>query len=408
MIGHQTNCRLCKSTKLEKYLDLGWHVPSDSFRKDKDTIQKKYPLQVCLCTDCGLSQLTYNVDPKELYQDDYPYESSTTEGGKKHYFEFAESVVDKFKLTNESLVIDIGSNVGVLLEGFKNKGAKILGIDPAQNIVDIANDRGIETLCEFFSEAVAKTVKDKYGSASVITGTNVFAHVDNLDDFMNGIKLLLNNNGVFIFESPNLKSLVKENAYSSVYHEHLSYLSLKPVMKFMEKHGLEVFHVEERDIHEGSFRVFVAKKGTRYIGDSVGAYVYQEDEAGIHKLETLKAFAEKAEKHKEELVKTIKELRNDGWLVVALSAPAKGATLVQYCKLEDDIAFATEKSTLKLGRFMPGTNIEVKPDKALDGMKVTVGLLLAWNFGAEIMRNNKAFQDNGNKFLIPFPEIRVV
>lgn len=408
-MAYRNNCRMCKSEDLEVYLDLGSQVPSDAFRGYKEEVQKKYPLEVTLCKNCGLSQLNYTVDPTELYQNNYPYESSITEGGKRHYFEFANKVVEKFKLTKEELIIDIGSNVGVLLEGFKNNGCKILGIDPAQNIVDKALIRGIPTICEFFGEKIAIEVLDKYGSASVITGTNVFAHVDNLDDFIKGVKTLLNNNGVFIFESPFLMSLVKENAYSSVYHEHLSYLSLKPVKQFMEKYDLEVFHIEERDIHEGSCRVFIAKKGTRYIGDSVGQYLSREDQSGIHDIVTLKVFADKAQKHRIDLVQLVSELRNENKAIALLSCPAKGSTLIQYCGFDTrDIAFGTEKSLLKQGTYVPGTDIQVISDSALLELMPNYAILLAWNFRNEIIKNNLEYLNRGGKIIVPFPKIEIV
>lgn len=410
MNGEQTSCRMCSSKNLEKYLDLGTHAPSDAFHVERDTIQRVFPLAVNLCMDCGLSQLSYTVPPEILYQQEYPYESSTTEGGKKHYFEFAKSVVDKFKLGKEDVVVDIGSNVGVLLEGFKNSGTRVLGIDPAQNIVKIANERGIETILGFFSREIAEKVRGQYGSASVICGTNVFAHVDDLDDFIKGIKELLSNNGVFIFESPNLMSLVKENAYSSVYHEHLSYLSLKPTIQFLAKHDMEVFHVEERDIHEGSFRIFIARKGSRFVGESVGQYLAREESAGIHDLDKLKEFSAKAYSHLREMADLIEKLKDQGKKIVLLSCPAKGMTEIQCLGLHRTIVeFGTEKSRLKIGKFCPGSDIEVKSDNALVGMTNTVGVLLAWNFGQEIMKNNQVFRNGeGNLFLLPFPEIKLI
>ncbi len=409
MIGPQSHCRLCKSTNLETYLDLGEHVPSDSFRTNKDEKQVKYPLEVNLCLDCGLSQLSYVVDPKVLYQNEYPYESSTTEGGKRHYFEFADSVVDKFKLTKDQLVVDIGANVGVLLEGFKNHGVKVLGIDPAQNIVDIANERGIETICEFFGEKVATQVLDKYGSASVITGTNVFAHVDNLDDFIAGVKILLNNNGVFIFESPFFSELVSGLEYDTCYHEHLSYLSLKPVIKFMERHGLEVFHVEERSIHGGSVRTYVARKGTRFIGESVGQYLSKELDSGIHDINKLREFASNVELNRIDLSNLLSDLKSQGKSIALLSCPAKNSTLLQYCQLGNEtFDFATEKSKLKIGRFTPGSSIEVFGDDELLKRQPDYAFVGAWNFLQEIMKNNKEYENRGGRFITHLPKPRII
>ncbi len=404
------NCRMCNSENLKTYIDLGAQPPSDEFLTKEQLSEPVtyYPLEVALCIDCGLSQLTYVVPPEKLYQNEYPYESSTTEGGKKHYFDFAEDVVKRFNLTQEDLTIDIGSNVGVLLEGFRNNGTKILGIDPAPNIVKIANERGIPTVCEFFNSDSAEKVEIEYGKASVITGTNVFAHVDNLKDFMRGIKLLLKEDGIFIFESPTILSLVKENAYSSIYSEHLSYLSLSPVIKFLNSLGFDVFDVEFRELHEGSIRVFITRKGKRKIEDNVYKYLAEEETLKIHEFETMERFGKMAQDHRKVLREVLSNIKAQGKTIAAVSMPAKGQTLINYCGLKGYIDFGTEKSKLKIGKYSPGANILVEPDNALLDKKVDFALLLAWNFADEIIKNNKSFSDAGGHFIIPFPSIRVV
>lgn len=410
-----TECRMCKSTNLEEYINLGHQPPSDAFLTKEQTKEAitHYPLNVVLCKDCGLSQLGYVVPPEILYQQEYPYESSTTEKGRKHYWDFADSVSAIANVMEGELVIDIGSNVGVLLEGFKNNGAKVLGIDPAPNIVKKANDRGIETICEFFSSDVAENVVKKYGEASVITGTNVFAHVNDLFDFMRGVYTLLEERGVFVFESPSLLELVKNNAYSSIYHEHLSYLSLKPVVKFAKRMGLEVVRVEKHDIHEGSFRVFITKSLDWPIDKSVNEYLEEEEKSGIHNIATLKEFGYRAYEHLRTLDKLVRKLKGekrDGESsIVLLSAPAKGMTIVNSLGWDYKlIEYATEKTPLKVGKFLPGGSIPVVEDKALLQSEPDYALIMAWNFQDEIIKNNMEYLKNGGKFIQLFPWIQVI
>lgn len=249
-------CRFCKSQKLSQYLDLGATPLADRFLSPEqlNEPEKYYPLVVMLCENCGLNQLNYTVDPKELYQDEYPYAMSLTKTGSDHYGSFAASVVKKFNLTQNDLVIDVGSNVGILLEGFKENGTKVLGVDPATNMAKIANERGIETIADFFVPSVATEIKKKYGPAKIVVGTNVFAHIFDHHQFVEALQAVLDEKGVFIFESPSFVNLVKNLEYDTIYHEHLLYLSLKPVANFFKQFGMEVFDVESYPIHGGSFR----------------------------------------------------------------------------------------------------------------------------------------------------------
>lgn len=401
---------MCKKEELEKILDLGFQAPSDEFRRE-DQLNKTtdlYPLELMYCKNCGLAQLSYVVPPQILYQNEYPYESSTTETGKKHYFDFANSVSKLFGLDSKDLVVDVGSNVGVLLEGFKNNGCRIIGIDPAKNIVEIAEKRGIPTYCAFFGREIAEKVKQIHGEVSVITGTNVFAHVNDLHAFMDAVKILLKEDGVFIFESPNMLDLYNNLGYDSIYHEHLSYLSLKPVKLFCESIDMEVIRVENYDIHQGSFRVFIARKGKKQVDPSVEEFLNKEQGASLHTVETMQNFANRAKKNATEIEYLIKKLKQDGKKIAAVSMPAKGQTLLQFVLSPELISFGTDKSKLKIGRYSPGLHIPVKSDDALLEEMPDYALLLAWNFADEIIKNNEEYRNRGGKFIIPLPEVRIV
>lgn len=411
-----TVCRMCKSPNLALYLDLGLTPPADQFRTalELDIPEIFYPLRVLMCENCGLSQLSHIVNPKVLYQFDYPYEQSMTKTGQVHWDSFAEYVINNLKLKKNDVVVDIGSNVGTLLGSFKKLGMKTVGIDPAPNIAEIANrEHGIETICDFFGMNSAKKVKKLVGLASVVVGTNVFAHIDNLDEVMLAVKSMIRDNGVFIFESPYFKHLVDNLEYDTIYHEHLSYLSIKPLVPFFAKFSMEIFLIMETHIHGGSIRVFVGKKGGRPIDTSVRRFLKIEKASKLHKKETMLNFAKRVRQNRDELMTVIEKLLHQGKKVAAVSAPAKGMTLLNYIGISNrHITLISEKARLKIGRFAPGGHggghIPVVSDKELLKMEADYALLLAWNFSKEIIDNLKDFSNKGGKFIIPIPSPRIV
>lgn len=404
-------CRMCKSTNLTQFLDLGFAPPSDQFRRKEQMREPvlHYPLEVMLCMNCGLVQLSYVVSPEILYRHDYPYESSVTKTGHQHWSEFAQSTVERLKLGSYDLVVDIGSNVGVLLEAFRANGTKILGVDPASNIALIAQRRGVETINEFFSDDVARQIVREKGQATVITATNAFAHIDDLDAFMSAVGILLKDHGVFIFEAPYFVNLVKNLEYDTIYHEHLSYLSVKPLIPFFRRFGMEVVDIQQRDIHGGSFRVWVAGAGKMSVSPAVDELINTENKMGLHKLETLNDFAVAVQQNRQELLWLLRSLKHDGKRLAGVSAPAKGMTLLNYSRIgTETLDFISEKSTLKIGRFTPGTHIPVVSDDELIKRAPDYALLLAWNFAEEIMENLKVYRAKGGKFIIPIPHPEVI
>ncbi len=405
------HCRMCDSQKLTDFLDLEHSPPSDRFLKEEElhTGEAHYPLKVLLCDECGFIQLRHVVSPVILYQINYPYEANITKRGKEHFYKMAEEVCKKFNLPKSSFVIDIGSNVGVLLSGFKIQGMRVLGVDPAKNIAEIANANGIETIPEFFGcEVVPQIVKSK-GKADIITATNVFAHIGNLNDFMKAIDMQLSERGVFVFEAPYFVDLFNHLEYDTIYHEHLGYLSIKPLVKFFNKHEMELFDVERVTIHGGSIRVFVGRKGVYQVSDNVNKLLTLEQETGIYNLESLRNFSKKVSQHRHDLISLLVDLKKQGKKIVGVSAPAKGNTLLNYCKIGTQyLDYLTEKSNLKIGTYSPGMHIPVVSDNRLLKDKPDYALLLAWNFADEIIKNNQEYVKQGGKFIIPIPEPKIV
>lgn len=404
-------CRMCRGKNLYCFLDLG-HTPlADEFKRPEQLLEPEtyYPLQIFICDDCGLAQLGRVVSPEVLYQNDYPYESSTTKAGREHWDRFAKSTVKRFNLSSNDLVVDIGSNAGVLLSAFQKHGVRIQGIDPAPNIAKIANDNGIDTVCDFFNTEAAKKIIGLKGHASIITGTNVFAHVDDLHAFVESVRVLLKKDGKFILEVPHFANLIRNIEYDTIYHEHLSYISMKPLVQFLKEFDMEVFDVEQVDFHGGSIRVFIGKNSQHVVSERVEDLLSLENSLHIYSHVVLDSFADAVRKNRNELLKMLYKIKLDGKKIVAVSAPAKGMTLLNYCKIGNElISFITEKSQLKIGKFTPGGHIAVVPDEMLLEVQPDYALLLAWNFADEIIKNLNEYRGRGGKFIIPIPAPHVV
>lgn len=390
----KTTCRLCKSENLVEFLNLGHHPHSDNFRKDKDLPETTYPLTLNQCQDCQFVQLGYTVSPEVLYDADYLYESSITKTADKHWTEFVESVINSTGISSGK-VLDIGSNDGTLLSKFKARGFDVQGIDPCDQIAEIARQRGIPTVTSLFTK---DSLTDKY---DLITGSNVFAHIDDLDAVIEDVKALLNPNGVFIFESPYLGDFIDQLEYSTVYHQHLSYLAIKPLVSFLDKFDMEIFNVEFSDIHGGCFRCYISRKGQSVVSDEVTNVCNSED----YPIEFLKNWGIECKKHSDKLFDIVYNLYKDGKVICCVSSPAKGMTQLNYTNINRYISFITERSKLKQGRYTPGGHIEIVGDDALIAKKPDVAILLAWNFSNEIIKNNSDYK---GIWIIPDKNIQII
>lgn len=368
-------CRLCKSKELVMFLDLGHHPHSDNFRKSKDLPETTYPLRLVQCQACQFVQLDFTVSPDVLYDSDYLYESSITKTADKHWNEFADTVITKIK-PGLGRVLDIGSNDGTLLSKFKERGMFVKGIDPCKDITDIANSRGIPTVTALFSKEALEGEK-----FDIITGSNVFAHIDDLDKVIEDVKALLNPDGVFIFESPYLGEFIKGLQNDTVYHQHLSYLAVKPLVEFLDKFDMEINDIDFTSIHGGCFRCYISRKSVRGTHPIVQETVDKEN----FTLDVLKDFAKKVEQNKIELMRIVLEFKKQGKKIVGISSPAKGMTLLNYTGIGKYLDFVTDVSKLKQGRYTPGNQLLIKSDKDLTGEEI--GICLAWNFFDEIKKN---------------------
>ncbi len=401
-------CYICSSTSLTNFLNLGNHPPPLNFVTKERLLDRNeaFPLQVFFCSNCGLVQLGDAVDPKIMFKE-YLYTSGISTAFRTHLESFAEKLVERFSPNKDDLVIDIASNDGTLLQFFKNSGLRVLGVEPS-NIADIAKENGIQTVNDFFNEEVAKQILDENGQAKIITITNAFAHIKDLDSLMNGIKILLKEDGVFVSESQYLVDIIEKLEYDTIYHEHLRYYCLKPLIQLFEKYNMEVFDCERISSHGGSIRVYASLKGKFTKSDNVKNIIDYEDKLKLSEIETYQAFAKKIYENKNKLIALLSKIKADGHNIVGISAPARSSTILNFCNINsENLDYIAEKSTLKIGKFTPGSHIKVVDDNQLVIDQPDFALLLSWHLSDSIVAK---IRDDGfkGKIILPLPEPKII
>lgn len=403
LIKKNSKCRAC-SGQLEEFLSLGKTALANSFLKKKDfDSENKFPLRVGVCRSCKLVQLMDVVDKKHLFSS-YVYFFSAMPAASKHFGDYADDVIRRFiKNPENDLVVEIGSNDGLLLKLFESKGCRnVLGVDPAKNIAKVAKENGVSTITDFFSEKLAKDIFRKEGRAKAIIGNNVIAHIDNWDDLAKGINKLLDDKGVFIFEAPYLMDMFKNLAYDTIYHEHLSYLAVAPLVKFFKQYKMDVFDIQATKRFGTSIRVFVGHAGSHKVKASVNKFLAEEKKAGFDKLKTYCKLAERIKTSKENLVAVLTGLKNKNFRVAAYGAPARGNTILNFCNIGPDfLDFATEELKSKIGFYTPGNHIPVKHIEEARKNPPDYYLMLTWNYKDQIFEKEADFIKRGGKFIIP-------
>ena len=406
-----TNCRTCKKKLLVKVLTLGPTPLANAFltREQVDQPELYFPLDVYFCEDCSMLQLGHVIS-SELLFGNYVYVSSTSPVFVKHFEDFAADTYERFSLNSDSLVIDIGSNDGIFLKPFKKNGTRVIGIEPAKKIASLAKSQGIPTLPHFFRIDIARKIVQKHGRADVITATNVFAHIDNLDEVITGLKILLKQDGVFIIEVPYVIDFLKKRYFDLVYHEHLSYWSVRTLITIFQRFEMVVFDVQTVSVHGGSIRVFVKNRnGFHKITQDVEKFLAQERRMKLAKEATYHAFAREIQENKIALLRLLGRLKVDGKRIAAYGAPAKGNTLLNFFSIGTEILdFVVDDSERKQGLFTPGKRIPVVSSKRMYADSTDYMLILSWNFSESVIKNHKKFKDGGGKFIIPVPKQKVV
>ena len=401
-------CQVCDYESLEPILFLGYLPPVNRMRiiGSQPCEEASYPAQILYCPRCHLVQLGLIVDAAILFSSEYPYTSSTTKILRENFAELYRECRTVVDLKKEDLVVDIGSNDGNLLSNFKD-GHKVLGVTP-EDIGKIAIERGIPTVLDYFKRDVVKDIISKQGKAKLITATNVFAHIENINEIVKCILELLTDDGVFISESHYLLSLIETLQYDTIYHEHLRYYSLHSLQYLLSMHGLEIIHAKRIPTHGGSLRVYAARKGKYPVLDTVAALLKEEKKVVLDK-SNLIAFRDRVVMSKLELYKILLEIKKKGGRIYGISAPSRASTLISYVGIDDGIldCVLEIKGSHKIGKYMPGTLIPVLEESKLYQDMPEYALLLSWHIADELAPKIKAKGFKGD-FIIPLPKPHIL
>jgi 2-polyprenyl-3-methyl-5-hydroxy-6-metoxy-1,4-benzoquinol methylase len=399
-------CRCCGGRRVELVIDLGDQPHCNRLVRPSlpAGIEPHYPLRLGFCHDCSMVQIDHTI-PKENMFSDYPYVSGTTKTLSAHFRSTSERLARLYGVGASDLVVDIGSNDGTWLKQWDFSGARVLGVEAAGNVAQIAQDAGVPTWNRFFNEDCARDILAQHGSAKVVTAAGVFFHLEELHSVVRGIEALLAKDGVFVVQAIYLRGIVENTAFDQIYHEHLCYYTLKSLSALLERHGLEVFEASLVQIHGGSIEAHVARKGTRAVGESVRRMQAEEMAKGFGEIATYRAFAANVLNLRERLVALLEEYRAKGRSVWAYGAPAKGATLLNSFGIGPDLVpKAVEKNAMKVGLAIPGVRI---PIEAEEGQRPDAYLVLAWNFIEEFLKKEQAWLAEGGELIVPIPEVRI-
>ena len=413
MIPSTFNCRSCGSRQLELVLSLGSTPLANSLLTEPQPArpEETFPLELVFCPHCTLAQITETVPPEKLFRE-YLYFSSFSDTMLRHARELVEELITSHQLDSESLVVEVASNDGYLLQYYKQAGVRVLGIEPAVNIANVAEqDRGIPTIAEFFGQELAVRLTDEGRQADVIHGHNVLAHVADLNGFVEGIHVLLKDDGIAVIEAPYVKDMIDRCEFDTIYHEHLCYFSLTALDHLFRSHDMLLYAVKRVPIHGGSLRIYAtqARGPFNEAQHSVRSLLKEEADWGVSTSGFYKEFARQVDELKYSLVDQLSRYKQQGKRLAAYGAAAKGSTLLNYFGIgRETLDFVVDRSTYKQGRFMPGVHLPIyAPEKLLEEMPDYV-LLLVWNFADEVLEQQKDYRKAGGRFVIPVPQVKVI
>lgn len=408
--GYISRCQICGSGNLELVIDLGHQPLCDSLLSPQQLNgpEQNYPLRLIRCTDCSLAQIDYAVESKVVYHPNYPYRSGITREVAEYQYAFSEDVIRQLRLDSGSLVVDIGSNDGTLLRGFQDRRMRVLGVEPT-NIARIAKESGVETIQKFFTEELAREIVRNYGQASVVTATNVFAHMSTLGEVMRGLEILVKDGGVFITESHYLLEIIRRVQFDSIYHEHLRAYSLKSLVVLFEMYNFTVVDASQVSRYGGNIRVFAAKGRGLRPQDSVAQLLEKELAFGLYDSPVYKVFRERAQKAKKDLLSLAIGAAVRRQRFVGNSCPGRCSTLLNYCGIDRELMpyIAEQPTSLKLGKHLPGMHQPVLDNRILIEEQPDYVVLLAWHLKEPIV---KQLRERGlrSKIVVPLPELCVL
>lgn len=402
-------CRFCNYSLTHSFVNLGMSPLANAYIK-KEQINKKehfYPLNAYMCSECFLVQLPEFESPKNIFED-YDYFSSYSSSWLNHAKNYVDQITKRFNINKNSFIIEVASNDGYLLQYIKDKNIPFLGIEPAKNVAQVANNKGIETLSDFFGIKLATKLSTK--KADLIVANNVLAHVPDINDFVGGFKILLSDEGVATFEFHHLLQLVTKNQFDTIYHEHFSYLSLYALEKIFSYHGMRIFDVQELKSHGGSLRIFVCHTNASHkTTQNIAIIKEKESSASLDSIKLCNIMHKKVITTKQEILKLLISIKQDNLSIAGYGAPAKGNTLLNYCGIRTDfLDFTVDKSPQKQKKFLPGTHIPIKSVEELNIKQPDYIMILPWNLEKEIIEQLKNELIYEPKFITPLPTLKVI
>ncbi len=407
----RAKCRFCKAELKHTFVDLGMSPLCESYLRPEqlNEMEPFYPLHVFVCERCFLVQLEEFVSPDHIFSE-YAYFSSYSDSWLDHCQRYTALMRDRFHLDEKSLVVEVASNDGYLLQYFVQKGIPVLGIEPAANIAKVAEEKRVPTLVKFFGRNLAAELSEQGQQADLLVGNNVLAQVPDLCDFVAGLKTLLKPRGVLTMEFPHLLRLMEENQFDTIYHEHFSYFSFLTAQAIFRAHGLELFDIDELPTHGGSLRIYGrhSEDSSKPVTCRVHELSAREKAAGLSNLECYSSFSEKVKKTKRELLRCLIRAKDQGRSIVGYGAPGKGNTLLNYCGVGPDlIDYTVDRNPYKQGRFTPGTHIPICSPQRICETRPDYLLILPWNLKSEIMQQMSFVRHWGGKFIVPIPEAAI-
>jgi SAM-dependent methyltransferase len=408
--NHRDTCRLCNSPNVKLVVKLQPIPLSEGYTLNPETSlgAERFPVDVYMCQDCGHVQQLDVIDPDSLW-DSYTYVSGEAKGMPEHFRAVSEKILARAKPEANSLVVDVGSNDGSLLKPFQAAGHRVLGIDPASEVARRANEAGIPTIPALMTPELAETIRAEHGPASVVCAFNVFAHADDLGAMADSIRIMLAPDGLFFFEAQYLLDIIDGVLIATIFHEHISHHSVKPLVQFLDRHGLELIAVDRARIQHGSMIGTVQLKGAgRPVEDSVRDILALEEERHLDALETMETFARRVETLREQTMALVSRWKQDGHTIAAFGAARSGPTLIAQLGLQGSIDFIVDDHPEKVGKFSSGDGIPILPTSALAEKKPSYTLILAWVHSQRIIETHQDYLHNGGHFVVLCPDTRVV
>jgi SAM-dependent methyltransferase len=404
-------CRFCGANLRNTFVDLGMSPLCETYPSSADLNHGEiyYPLHVYVCDQCFLVQLEQYESSENIFSD-YPYFSSYSDSWLKHSEDYCDQMIARFGLTRQSSVVEVASNDGYLLQYFVRRNVPALGIEPAANVAKVAIEKSVPTLVKFFGAQLADELASEGRCADLVLGNNVLAQVPDLNDFVEGLKILLKPDGILTLEFPHLLRLIERNEFDTIYHEHFSYFSMLTTMRILEMHGLKLFDVEELSTHGGSLRIYACRQESRAhaVQSKVRQLIADEERAGLASLEGYESFGGQVKQTKLALLEFLVDAAREGKSVAGYGAPGKSATLLHYCGISRDlIEYTVDRSPHKQGRFLPGTHIPIYHPDRIRETKPDYVVILPWNLKDEIMRQLQFIREWGGRFVVPIPTVTV-